>query len=133
MADQSEKVASTVEILARVLGEAARTPEGAKILVGHDEDYQFDLEDGTSFYVSIANGGLSVHNGHTPKTGYYETTFIETDGATLQDLVKGKLRPVDAIEENRFRMVIRMYEGCQITILLRIAGDLAIGRLVAAA
>lgn len=132
MAEPDNSGEAILAELKRALGEAAGTDEGGKILPGHDEDYQFDLDDGTSFYVSIENGGLVVHKGKMPKTGYYETTYIETDAATLRQLVGGKLRPVDAIEQNRFRMVIRMYEGCQITILLRIAGELSVKRLIEA-
>ncbi len=104
---------------------AAETSEGQWVLQGHDEDYQFDLADGPSFYVSIHGGRLSVHPGRTPKTGYFETTYIGTDTRTLRELFSGKLRPVDAIEQRRFNMLIRMYEGAQITILLRIGGEIA--------
>ena len=132
MAEQGNDGKLVIAELARALGEAANTDEGKKALVGHNEDYQFDLDDGTAFYVSIENDGLLVRPGKMPKTGYYETTYVETDAATLRLLIGGKLRPVDAIEQNRFRMVIRMYEGCQITILLRIAGDLSVKRLIEA-
>ncbi len=104
---------------------AAATPEGERVLRGHDEDYQFDLADGERFYVEIQAGGLAVHAGETPRRGYYESTFIETDAATLRELFRGSLRPTEAIQQRRFNMVIRMYEGAQITILLRIAGELA--------
>lgn len=113
------------------LAEAANTTEGKKALAGHDEDYQFDLDDGTAFYVSISGGNAAVYDGRTSKTGYFETTYVETDETTLRQLYSGKLRPVDAIEQNRFRMVIRMYEGCQITILMRIAGELSLARFLA--
>ena len=118
--------------LAKALASAAATEEGKRTITGHDEDYQFDLDDGASFYVSITAGGLKLIDGKTPKTDYYETTYIETDATTLRQLMSGRLGPVDAIEQNRFRMVIRMYEGCQITILLRIAGDQARERVLAA-
>jgi hypothetical protein len=104
---------------------AATTDEAKRVLKGHDEDYQFDLTDGPSFYVSVESGGIAVHAGRTPKTGYFETTYVETDSATLRDLFAGKLRPIEGIEQRRFRMLIRMYEGAQITILLRIGGEQA--------
>ena len=118
--------------LSKALAQAAATDEGKRFLAGHDEDFQFDLDEGNVFYVSIENGGLKVVEGRMPKTGYYETTYVETDAGTLREMMKGKLRPIDAIEHNRFRMIIRMYEGCQITILLRIAGDLAREKVLAA-
>ncbi len=110
---------------ARCLGLAAATPEGGRVLRGHNEDYQFTLADGEQFYVEVRGGRLTVFPGETPRTGYFESTFIETDAATLRDLFRGSLRPTEAIQQRRFNMVIRMYEGAQITILLRIAGELA--------
>ncbi len=108
-----------------VFARAAETAEGRRVLQGHDEDYQFYLKDGPSFYVSIQEGGLNVSAGDTPRKGYFESTYIETDCKSLRELFSGKLRPVGAIEQRRFTMLIRMYEGCQITILLRIGGELA--------
>jgi hypothetical protein len=102
---------------------AAQTEEARRVLLGHDEDYQFDLADGPSFHVSMQGGALSVQPGPTSRRGYYESTFIETDSRTLRELFSGKLGPVQAIEQRRFNMLIRMYEGCQITILLRIGGE----------
>lgn len=110
---------------ARCLALAAATPEGEQVLRGHDEDYQFTLADGEQFYVEVRGGRLAVFPGETPRTGYFESTFIETDAATLRDLFRGSLRPTEAIQQRRFNMVIRMYEGAQITTLLRIAGELA--------
>ena len=122
----------TIAIVTKAIGEAAATEDGKKYLQGHDEDYQFDLDDGTAFFVEIKGGKASVKEGTSPKTDYYETTYVETDGTTLRQLCSGKLRPIDAIEANRFRMVIRMYEGCQITILFRIAGECALERFLEA-
>jgi hypothetical protein len=121
---------SIIEEAARAFGRAADTEEGRRVALGHDEDYQFDLSDGPAFYVSIQGGAVSVHPGRTPKTGYFESTFIESDTNTLRALFQGKLRPVQAIEQRRFNMLIRMYEGAQITILLRIAGEQAREELV---
>ncbi len=118
--------------LSQALAGAVATDEGKRTIAGHDEDYQFDLDEGNAFYVSIVGGALKVIEGRTPKTDYYETTYVETDAGALRELMRGKLRPVDAIEQNRFRMVIRMYEGCQITILLRIAGEQTRERILAA-
>ena len=123
---------SIIAETAAALATAAKTEEGKKALAGHDEDYQFDLDDGTAFWVSIAGGKVVVREGRTKKSGYFETTYVETDAKTLRQLYSGKLRPVDAIERNRFRMVIRMYEGCQITILMRIAGERALARFLEA-
>jgi len=113
-----------IEEAKSIFARAAETVEGRYALEGHDEDYQFKLKDAHSFYVSIQGGKLIVASGDTPKTGYFECTYIETDSQTLRELFSGKLRPVEAIEQRRFNMLIRMYEGCQITILLRICGEL---------
>jgi hypothetical protein len=118
--------ASGGDVLAEVaaaLGRAAETEEGRRVCAGHDEDYQFDLSDGPTFHASIEGGRLRVLSGPTPKTGYFETTFIDTDTQTLRALLAGRMGPIEAVEARRFNMVVRMYEGCQITILLRIAGE----------
>lgn len=121
---------SIISEAATAFGEAAATAEGRRVIAGHDEDYQFDLVDGPDFFVSINAGGVTVHPGRTSKLGYFESTFITTDSRTLGDLFAGRLGPVEAIEQRRFTMLIRMYEGAQVTILLRIAGELARRRLV---
>ena len=90
---------------------AAATPEGQRVLRGHDEDYQFTLADGEQFFVEIRGGRLAVHPGETPRTGYFESTFIETGADTLRQLFRGSTRPTEAIQQRRFNMVIRMYEG----------------------
>ncbi len=110
--------------VSEILAHAAETEEGRYAVGGHDEDYQFYLRDGSPFYVSIADERLRVVPGETERRGYFESTFIETDCQTLRAILSGKLRPIEAIEKRLFNMVIRMYEGCQITILLRIGGEL---------
>jgi hypothetical protein len=128
----ADDLKSIIGEMTQALGAAADTEEGRKAIAGHTEDFQFDLDDGGAFYVSLENGVLRVRGGRMSRTGYYDTTYVETNAATLRQLMAGRLRPVEAIEQNRFRMVIRMYEGCQITILLRIAGEAARERFLAA-
>jgi hypothetical protein len=125
-------VKTIIAEMAQALGAAAETEEGRKALGDHTEDFQFDLDAGGAFYVAVEKGRLRVLEGRTNRTDYYETTYVETDAQTLRNLMTGRLRPIDAVEQNRFRMVIRMYEGCQITILLRIAGDAARERALSA-
>ena len=126
-------MASLVEDLRAALELASKTPRGQRVLAGHDEDFQLEIEGQEPIYVRIEGGQLEVRPGPSPRQEPLQFTRVQLDEATLLPILGGQVSPVEAMEQGKLFLRTRLYGGALITILLRAAYDEARTKALAGA
>ncbi len=106
-------------------------PETQKFTADYKHAYQFEGEGVEPFYLQVDHGQLTVHKGVLPGSFDVKST-LRTDSATLRDLLVGKLKPLDAADQGKWRMSSRNYSGNLLILLFRIGQDKIIEELLAA-
>ncbi len=125
MIKRSENMSKDLYDIARVFFEkAAASAEGKKALNERDEIYQFLVDDGSHFYAEIKGGRIEIKKGKTNVESLMEVTPLDIEAGALREIFEGKLRPYEAIEKKKLKIVAGTYEGSQITLLMRIAQDI---------
>lgn len=116
--------------LAAGLRAAGDTSEGARVVAGHDEDFELSIVGHGMVHVAVANGSLSVQPGSSPRQRVLQFTRLELDAQTAREIITGQTSPVEAMSRGSLLLRTRLYGGAVITILLRIAYDLARSRML---
>ena len=112
------------EIAKEFFRKAGQSPEGKKAADARDEIYQFLIKDGSPFYAEIKGGKIEIKTGQTHLENIMEVTPLEIDQESLRNIFEGKLRPYEAIEKKKLKIVAGTYEGSQITLLMRIGQEI---------
>lgn len=98
-------------------------PEGRKVFSYVDHDYQFKVAGAGAFLLKREGKGFSVEEGEQPDADWRQVTAVETDEATLRDIMAGRLRPSEAFYSTRLVMDAMMantaYNHCLIRLLRR--------------
>ncbi|MFB3883875.1 MAG: SCP2 sterol-binding domain-containing protein [Thermodesulfobacteriota bacterium] len=67
--------------------------------------FQFRLKDGDPFFLEAKNGKFSVKKGEVPNPDFLRyVTLVETDTQTLVDIIQGRIKPSDPLEDGRMWM-----------------------------
>ena len=114
-----------VGVLRQALEEAAATPRGQRAVTGHDEHFELEIDGGQLIHVAVQGGTLAVSSGASPRREPLHFTRVQLGEATLRDILRGRISPVEAMEQGKLFLRTRLYGGALITILLRCAYDLA--------
>ncbi len=83
--------------------------------------FQFRLKDGDSFFLEAKNGKFSLKKGEVSNPDFLkDVTLVETDTQTLMDIIQGKIRPSETLEDGRMWMSSLMAVKVQNFWLLRL-------------
>src|SRR4030043_189668 len=77
-----------------------KTEECRRKIDDYEHTYQFEVDGKPEFYVELNRGVLKVGSGVYPGE-YTKVSLVKTDSGTLQAILKGKLRPLDASTEGK--------------------------------
>lgn len=83
--------------------------------------FQFRLKDGDPFFLEAKNGKFSLKKGEVSNPDFLkDVTLVETDTQTLMDIIQGKIRPSETLEDGRMWMSSLMAVKVQNFWLLRL-------------
>ena len=101
-------------------------PEAEKYIGSFDQDYQFEIKGEDPFYLELEGGKLSVKKGISEKMKekkYWDFTLIETDPDGFMPVFDGKIRPGEALDEERYAIYQRAFAVIQFLTITRMAQD----------
>jgi len=80
-------------------GRLARDERGRDLLAEQDHRIEFDLSDGTPFFVSVHGGSVTVHEGMVMPRSFDANDVIhfQLQSKTLRRLFDGRIRFTDAL------------------------------------
>jgi len=114
-----------------LFGKIDQAEECHRRIDDYDHVYQFEIDGKPEFYIELNYGDLKVVKGiHTGE--HEKVSLVKTDSKTLLDILKGKLRPLDASKEGKWIIRARNYSGELLYTLLRIGREIVIEELLAA-
>ena len=111
--------------LSAAIEAASRTPRGERAVKGHDETYEFLINDSAHCHFEIAGGQLKFGESPAARREPLRYTRLELSEETLRAILNGDVSPVEAMEQGKLLLRTRLYGGGQMTMLLRAAYDLA--------
>jgi len=120
-----------VELASELFAKVGRTTEGQRRIHGYRHVYQFEIDGVQEFYVRVEEGVLEVGEG-VYEGEYGMVSLVKTDSDTLEKVLKGKLRALDASKEGKWVIRARAYSGELLYTLLRIGRDMTAEELLAA-
>jgi len=114
-----------------LFGKIDRTEECHRRIDDYAHVYQFEIDGRAQFYIELNYGDLRVVQGvHSGE--HQKVSLVKTDSKTLGDILKGKLRPLDASKEGKWVIRARNYSGELLYTLLRIGREIVVEELLAA-